>query len=51
MVKLNDFLQFTDLKRVLVRKKFKSNDEIISVTEEFFGEKEKSYYKSGIEKL
>ena len=33
------------------RKKFKSNDEVIAETEAYFDEKEKSYYKSGIEKL
>ena len=33
------------------RKKFKSNDEVIAETEDCFDEKEKSYYKSGIEKL
>ena len=32
-------------------KKFKSNDEVIAETEAYFNEKEKSYYKSGIEKL
>ena len=31
--------------------KFKSNDEVIAETEAYFNEKEKSYYKSGIEKL
>ena len=29
----------------------KSNDEVIAETETYFDEKEKSYYKSGIEKL
>ena len=33
------------------RKKFKSNDEVIAETEAYFDEKEKSYYKSDIEKL
>ena len=33
------------------RKKFKSNDEVIAETEAYFDEKEKSYYKSVIEKL
>ena len=33
------------------RKKFKSNDEVIAETEAYFDKKEKSYYKSGIEKL
>ena len=30
---------------------FKSYDEVIAETEAYFDEKEKSYYKSGIEKL
>ena len=33
------------------RKEFESNDEVIAGTEAYFDEKEKSYYKSGIEKL
>ena len=33
------------------RKKFKSNDEVIAETEAYFDEKEKPYYKSGIEKF
>ena len=32
-------------------KKFKSDDKVITETEAYFDEKEKSYYKSGIEKL
>jgi len=47
----SDFFLFSDLKRMLAGKKFKSNDEVISETEAYFDEKEKSYYKSGIEKL
>ena len=37
--------------RLHTRKKFKSNDEVIAETEAYLDEKEKSYYKSGIEKL
>ena len=33
------------------RKKLKSNDEVIAETEAYFDEKEKSHYKSDIEKL
>ena len=47
----SDFFLFSDLKRMLAGKKFKSNDEVIAETEAYFDEKEKSYYKSGIEKL
>ena len=32
-------------------KKLKSNDQVIAETEAYFDEKEKSYYKSSIEKL
>ena len=47
----SDFFLFSDLKRMFAGKKFKSNDEVIAETEAYFNEKEKSYYKSGIEKL
>jgi len=36
---------------MLAGKKFKSNDEVISETEAYFDEKEKSYFRGGIEKL
>ena len=47
----SDFFLISDLKRMLAGKKFKSNDEVIAETEANFDQKEKSYYKSGIEKL
>ena len=47
----SDFFMFSDLKRMLAGKKFKSNDEVIAETEAYFDEKEKSYYERGIEKL
>ena len=37
-----DFFLFSDLKRMLVGKKFKSNDEVVAQTETYFDEKDKS---------
>lgn len=36
---------------MFAEKKFKSSDKVIAATKAYFGEDEKSYYKSGIEKL
>jgi len=47
----SDYFLFSDLKRMLAGKKFKSDDEVISETEAYFDEKEKSYFRGGIEKL
>lgn len=47
----SDFFLFADLKRMLAGKKFKTDEEVIAVTEAYFEAKDKSYYKNGIEKL
>lgn len=47
----SDFFLFSDLKRMLAGKKFKSNEEVITETEAYFKAKDKSYYQAGIEKL
>ncbi|KAF7287564.1 hypothetical protein GWI33_005927 [Rhynchophorus ferrugineus] len=46
-----DYFLFSDLKRMLTGKKFSWNEEVIAKTEAYFEEKDKSYYKNGIEKL
>ncbi|KAF7264992.1 hypothetical protein GWI33_021776 [Rhynchophorus ferrugineus] len=46
-----DYFLFSDLKRMLGGKKFSSNEEVIAETQAYFEAKDKSYYKSGIEKL
>ncbi|KAF7285572.1 hypothetical protein GWI33_010481 [Rhynchophorus ferrugineus] len=47
------YFLFPDLKIMLSGKKFSSNEEVIlgAETEAYFEEKNKSYYKNGIEKL
>ena len=47
----SNFSLFSDLKRMLTGKKFNANEEVIAETEAHFEAKDKSYYKSGIEKL
>lgn len=47
----SDFFLFSDLKRMLAGKKFKTNEEVIAETEAYFEDKPKEYYKNGIEKL
>lgn len=47
----SDYFLFSDLKRMLVGKKFSSNEEVIAETEAYFEANDKSYYKNGIEKL
>lgn len=47
----SDFYLFADLKRMLVGKRFASNEEVIVATETYFEKKEKGYYKKGIEML
>ena len=42
---------FTDFKRILQKKRFGSNKEVISETEAYFEAKDKSFYKKGIELL
>ena len=42
---------FADLKRMLQRKTFDSNEEVISENEAYFEAKDKSFYKKGIEWL
>ncbi|XP_031630281.1 histone-lysine N-methyltransferase SETMAR-like [Contarinia nasturtii] len=47
----SDYFLFADLKRMLAGKKFSTNEQVIAETEAYFEDKEKSYYKNGIEKL
>lgn len=47
----SDYFLFADLKRMLAGKKFSSDEEVIAETEAYFKDKDKSYYKNGIEKL
>ena len=42
---------FADHKRILQKKRFGSNKEVISETEAYFEAKDKSFYKKGIESL
>ena len=42
---------FADLKRMLQRKRFHSNEEVISETEVYFEAKDKLFYKKGIKLL
>ncbi|KAF7285955.1 hypothetical protein GWI33_008926 [Rhynchophorus ferrugineus] len=46
----SDYFLFSDLKRMLGGKRFSSNEEVAE-TEAYFEAKDKSYYKTGIEKL
>lgn len=47
----SDYWIFSDLKKMLQGKKFCSDDEVIAETEAYFESKDKSFYKTGIEKL
>ena len=42
---------FADLKKMLQRKRFGSNEEMIAETEAYFESKDESLYKKSIEKL
>ena len=48
---LSDYFLFPNLKKWLGGKRFYSNDEIISQTNTYFEELEKSYFLEGIPKL
>ena len=41
----SDYWLFADVKRMLQGKRFGSNEEVISETEEYFEAKDKSFYK------
>ena len=47
----SDYFLFSNLKKWLVAKRFYSNDEIISQTNKYFEDLEKSYFMEGIQKL
>ena len=47
----SDYLLFPNLKKWLGGKRFYSNDEIISQTNTYFEDLEKSYFLEGIQKL
>ena len=47
----SDYWLFADLKKMLQRKRFGSNEEVIAETETYFESKDVSFYKRGIEKL
>ena len=47
----SDYRLFADLKKMLQRKRFGSNEEVIAENEAYFESKDKSFYKKGIEKL
>lgn len=47
----SDFFLFSDLKSMLTRKKFSSDEQVIAETEVYLETKDKSYYNNGIEKL
>ena len=47
----SDYWLFADLKRMLQGKRFGSNKEMISETEEYFEAKDKSFYNKSIELL
>ena len=47
----SNYWLFTDLKRMLQRKRFSSNEEVILETEAYFEAKYKLFYKKGIELL
>lgn len=47
----SDSWLFADLKKMLQRKRFYSNDEVMAATEAYFEAKDKAFYKHGIEKL
>ena len=47
----SDCWLFVDLKRMLQRKRFSSNEEVILETEVYFEAKDKPFYKKGIKLL
>ena len=47
----SDYFLFPALKSFLKGKRFACDDDVISVVNGFFEEKDESFYKSGIEKL
>jgi transposase len=47
----SDYYLFAGLKKMLARKRFSSNEEVIAETEAYFEAKDKSFYKKGIEML
>ena len=47
----SDYWLFADLKKMLQRKRFGSNEKVIVETEAYFESKDESFYKKGIEKL
>ena len=47
----SDYWLFADLKKMLRGKRFRSNDELIAETNDYFEGKQKSFYKGGIERL
>ena len=47
----SNYWLFADLKKMLQRKRFVSNEEVIAETEAYFERKGESFYKKGIEKL
>ena len=46
-----DYWLFADLQKILQRKRFSSNEEVIAATEAYFESKDESFYKKDIEKL
>ncbi|GFW56754.1 putative DD34D transposase [Trichonephila clavipes] len=48
---LSDYWLFSDLKRILQGKRFRSNEEVIAKIEAYFKSKDKSFYKKGFKKL
>ena len=46
-----DYWLFADLKKMLQRKIFDSNEEVIAETEIYFKSKDESFYKKGIKNL
>ena len=47
----SNYWLFADLKRLLLEKRFSSNEEVILETEAYFESKDKLFYKKGIELL
>jgi len=47
----SDYYLFADLKKMLQGKRFGSNEEVIAEIEAYFEDKDKSFYKKGVEKL
>ena len=47
----NDYWLFADLQKMFQEKRFGSKEEVIAETETYFGSKDESFYKNGMEKL